>query len=90
VKLWPPKLWKATRITVETQQIVIISRRRITRSWCSQCAAESEFIPVEVVNQVLGGGPGQGRQLPLGDGFHFSKAGDGAAVVCVRSLKERI
>ena len=61
MKLWPPKLWKAAQVTIETEQVVIIRRRRITRSWCSQCGDESEFIPVEAVNQVLGGGPGLGK-----------------------------
>lgn len=64
MKLWPPKFRKAVRITVETEQVVVIRRRRITRYWCSQCGDESEFIPVEAVNQVLGGDPGREN------GFH--------------------
>ncbi len=86
MKLWPPKLWRTARITVETEQLVIIRCRRITRSWCSQCGIESEFIPVEAVNQVLGGGPGQGKLLSPGDGIHSCKAADGSLVVCVRSV----
>ena len=86
MKLWPPKFRKAARVTVETEQVVIIRRRRITRSWCSQCGDESEFIPVEAVSQMLGGGPGQGKLLPPGDGFHLHKIEDGSVLVCVKSL----
>ena len=86
MKLWPPKFRKTVQITVETEQVVIIRRRRITRSWCSQCGDESEFIPVEAVNQVLGGGLGQGKQLPPGDRFHLHKIKDGSVLVCLKSL----
>jgi len=86
VKLWPPKFRKVARVTVETEQVVIIRRHRITRSWCSQCGDESEFIPVEAVNQVLGGGPHPGKQLPPGDGVHLHKVKDGSVLVCVKSL----
>ena len=86
MKLWPPKFRKTARVTVETEQVVIIRRRRITRSWCSQCGGESEFIPMEAVNQVLGEGPGQGKLFPPGDGFHLHKIKDGSVLVCVKSL----
>jgi len=74
------------RITVETEQVTIIRRRRIARFWCSQCGDEEDFIPVEAVNRLLVGGPSQEDQLPPGDGFHFSKVADGSLFVCVRSL----
>jgi hypothetical protein len=86
VKLWPPKFRKSVRITVDTEQVVIIRRRRITRSWCNQCGDESEFIPMEAVNQVLGGGPNQGKLLPPGDGLHLHTIKDGSVLVCVKSL----
>ena len=86
MKLWPPKFRKTARITVETEQVVVIRRQRITRSWCSQCGDESEFIPMEAVNQGLGGGPGQGKQLPPGDGVHLRQIKNGSVLVCVKSL----
>lgn len=86
MKLWPPKFRKTARITIETEQVVIIRHQRITRSWCSQCGDESEFIPVEAINQVLGGGPGQGKLLSPGDRFHLQQIKDGSVLVCVKSL----
>ena len=88
VKLWPPKFRKAARITVETEQVVIIRRRRITRSWCSQCGDESEFIPVEAVNRALGGGLCQGKLLPPGDGVHLRQVEGGSVLVCMKSLSK--
>jgi hypothetical protein len=86
VKLWPPKFWRTAQVTIETERVVIIRRRRITRAWCSPCGGESEFIPVEAVNQVLGGGPGQGKRLPPDDQFHFQTIKDGSVLVCMKSL----
>jgi hypothetical protein len=86
VKFWPPKLRKTLRVTVETEQLVIIRRRQITRFWCSQCGDESEFIPVEAVGRMLRGGLSEGTQLLEGDGFHLRKIENGSVVVCVKSL----
>lgn len=86
MKFWPPKLWKTARITVETEQFVIIRRRQITRFWCSQCGDESEFIPVEAVDLSRRGGLSEGSHLLKGAGFHLHKIEDGSVVVCVKSL----
>ena len=86
MKFWPSKLWKTARITVETEQFVIIRRRQITRFWCSQCGDESEFIPAEAVDRMRTGGLSERNQLLAGDGFHLHKTEDGSVVVCVKSL----
>jgi hypothetical protein len=73
-------------VTVETEHIVIIRRRQVTRFWCSQCGDESEFIPVEAVDRLLRGGLSKGKHLLPGDAFHLHKIEDGSVVVCMKSL----
>lgn len=86
MRFWPPKLWKTARVSVETEQRVIIRRRQITQFWCSPCGDESEFIPAEAVDRRLRGGLSKRNQLLTGDGFHLHKTEDGSVVVCVKSL----
>lgn len=86
MKFWLPKLWKTALVTVESEQLVVIRRRQITRLWCSRCGDESEFIPVEAVDRVLRGGLSEGHPLLPGDGFHLHKIENGAVVVCIKSL----
>ena len=33
-----------TEITIETNQILVIKRKQVTRSRCSECASEAEFV----------------------------------------------
>jgi len=71
---------------VQTDQIVMIRRQRITTFWCDECGHESEFIPAEVVDRVLRGALSRGKHLPPGDQVHTLKAADGSVVVCMKSL----
>jgi hypothetical protein len=36
-----------TEITIETNQFLVIKRRQVTRSKCSECASEAEFVRPE-------------------------------------------
>ena len=77
---------KKIEITVQTERLMLIRRRGISRRWCESCGCE-----VDVVNfaqaQVL---TGIGQQT-LRDGapavsWHCLEAADGSRVVCLQSL----
>jgi hypothetical protein len=87
VKLRFPRRRKTEQITVETDQILVIRRQRVTRTWCDECQRHTEFIPVEEIKGVLGGGliPANSA-LP---GLHFAKALNGSTVVCAESLTKK-
>lgn len=59
VKFIVPHAAGAARITVKPEQVIVDRRLRRLKFYCGQSGTEFEFIPVEAVNQVLGGGPGQ-------------------------------
>lgn len=80
------KLRKTTRITVETDQVVIIRRRRLTRFWCTQCQREEDFVPVEEVNHLLERHAPPATDPVAPEGLHFARTKDGSTVICVRSL----
>jgi len=77
---------RKTKITIETEQVTVIRRRRVTRPWCSECGGEAEFVPRHEVSTWLDGRPNQAGPRAIGSGPHFARAADGSVVVCVKSL----
>ena len=45
-----------TEITIETNQVLVIKRRHVTRSQCSEPASEAEFVRPDKVNALLNEG----------------------------------
>jgi len=74
-----------TRITIATHRLLVIRRRRIVQLWCAECGRDSEFVPVEDLNGLLGDGAGTCSEYQSPK-FHFAKAQDGAIVAGIRSL----
>jgi len=74
-----------TEVTIETNQVLVITRRQVTRSRCSECGSEAEFVPQAEVNAVLDRA-GNRRGVEASSGSpHFTKAADGSPVMRVRS-----
>jgi len=73
---------KTEQITVETDQVVIIRRQRVTRAWCGECHDHADFIPLEEINRVIDAG----ITSRVGGTLHLAKAADGSTVVCSKSL----
>ena len=80
---------KTEQITVKTDQVAVIRRRRVTKSWCGQCQDNAEFIPLEDINRVIDSGTIPSSSAVLGGGFHFGKAADGSVVVCAKLLVKK-
>jgi hypothetical protein len=74
-----------TEVTIETNQVLVITRRQVTRSRCSECGSDAEFVPLDEVNAVWDeAGNQRGVEAPSGSSC-FTKAADGSQVICVRS-----
>jgi hypothetical protein len=73
---------KTEQITVETDQVVVIRRQRVTRAWCDECRDDAEFIPLDEINRVIDAG----TIAAVARSLHFGKAPDGSTVVCAKSL----
>jgi hypothetical protein len=48
------KARKRMEVTVETDQVLIIRRRRSTRGWCGQCGREVEIVSLEDAAAIAG------------------------------------
>ena len=73
-----------TRITVETERILIVARQRAAREWCSRCDAEAEFLPSFEARRVLDAAAEPPAELQR-KGFHLAGK-SGGLTVCLRSL----
>jgi hypothetical protein len=77
---------KQTRITIESNSLLILRGRSSTRAWCPQCGADAEMIALENVGMVSNlNRPALEAWLNSGE-LHRSQAGDGSALVCLNSL----
>lgn len=77
---------KQTILTIETESLLVVRGDGAPRSWCSECAAETEMVGLK----DLGVGTNLGRSgfeewLGSAD-LHRSVASDGSLVICLTSL----
>lgn len=80
---------KTTRITIETEQLVVIGRKRSVRVWCEQCTAEVDLVPIEGAAELAGVDLETIRSLLTGEAFHLSQSG-GPVRICLNSLLKSI
>ena len=81
---------KQTKITIETDSLLILRGGSSTRAWCPQCGADAEMITLESVGVVSNlNRPDLEAWLNSGE-LHRSRAADGSVLVCLNSLLARV
>jgi hypothetical protein len=80
---------KQTKITIETDSLLILRSRNSRRGWCPLGAAEGEMIAIESVGVVSNLEPALETWLNSGE-LHRSQATDGSVLVCLNSLLARV
>ena len=81
---------KQTKITIETDSLLILQGWNSRRAWCPRCAAEGEMIALEdtaVITSL--------ERSALGDWLnstelHRSPAADGSTLICLKSLQAHV
>jgi hypothetical protein len=77
---------KRTKITIETESLLVLRGRNMRRAWCVACAAEGEVIALEEVG-LISNLERSGLEQWLNSGnLHLSQAVDGSTRVCLNSL----
>jgi len=79
---------KQTKITIETDSLLVLRGGTSLRAWCRQCAAETEMIPIEGVDSNLT--PSAVEAWLECDEIHRSQGADGARLICLNSLIKRV
>ncbi len=85
--------YRRIKITVETDQVLIIRRHRSRRVWCAECCREVDMVELKLAGALLR--KMQSAAWPVlpgvGDrrGWHEVQATDGSTLVCLESLRLR-
>jgi len=81
---------KQTKITIETDSLLIQRCRSSSRAWCPRCAVQVEMIALANVGVISNlEPPALEEWLNSGD-LHRSRATDGSTLVCLNSLLARV
>lgn len=81
---------KQTKITIETDSLLVLRGRNSRRGWCPLCAAEGEMIALENTG-VVSNLDGRALEEWLNSGDpHRLQAADGSVVICLNSLLARV
>lgn len=81
---------KQTKITIETESLLILRGRTSLRAWCQQCGEEAEMIPLEGVG-VISNLPAPELEAWIeSDDLHRSQSPDGKTLICLNSLLRRV
>jgi len=79
-----------TRITIETDSVLLLRGRSSTRALCPQCGAESEMIALEKL-QVISNLDRPALEDWINSGeLHRLQGDDGSALICLNSLLARV
>ena len=73
-------------ITVETDRLLIIRRRRLLRAWCQECGGEVEMVSLgeaEALTEVSGQ---EFCGFAQANSWHLSENREGTCFVCLESL----
>jgi hypothetical protein len=81
---------KQTRITIETESLLIVQGRSSRRAWCSRCSAEVDMIALEDTGVISNlEQPELEEWLNSGE-LHRLQLADGSTLTCLNSLLARV
>lgn len=78
---------RRTKITVETERLLIISRTRGTvESWCEPCGAAARMIGLDEATALSGQDQRQLIRRVEDGSLHFTESPRGRLLICLNSL----
>ena len=80
---------RQTKITIETDSLLILRGRTALRAWCQQCGGEVEMIPLDGVGVISNLPALEVEAWIASDDLHRSQAPDGKTLICLNSLLKR-
>jgi len=81
---------KHTKITIETDSLLVLRGRKALRAWCPQCAAESEMIPLGGIEVISNLSPAEVEIWLESEAIHRSQPTNGTSLICLNSLLKRV
>lgn len=81
---------KQTKITIETDSLLVLRGGSSLHAWCPQCASEGAMIPIDGVGVISNLKPLEVEQWLESEEIHRSQTADGAPLICLNSLLKRV
>jgi hypothetical protein len=81
---------KHTRITIETDSLLILRGRMSLRAWCPRCNAEAEMIRLNDVGVVSNLAGAEVQAWMESSDLHHTTTADGAPLICLNSMLKRL
>lgn len=81
---------RSTRITIETDSLLIFRGRTSARSWCAGCAEEVEMVALEITENLSNLLPYELKEWLKSGALHRSQMPGGVELICLNSLLARL
>jgi hypothetical protein len=81
---------KQTKITLETDSLLILRGRSSTSAWCALCGAEAEMIALENVGVISNLDLSSVEEWFNSGELHRSRTCEGSELICLNSLLARV
>lgn len=84
------KRTRRKRVTVETERVVVISRHTGVKGWCYACCEDVEMLGPEEAAAISGLSQMTIFHRVESHQLHFTETPDGALLICLSSLMEKL
>lgn len=79
-------VYKKTEITIQTDRLLIIRRRRSTPVWCRECGREVEMVEFSQAAAITGKSQALQPDSAKSYGWHVCEDQNGLPLICLESL----
>jgi hypothetical protein len=79
-----------TRITVETDSLLVLRGQRSLKGWCPACAAEVEMVPLDGVGVISNLTPPDVEAWLESEDLHHIQTDGKAPWICLNSMLKRV
>jgi hypothetical protein len=81
---------KQTKVTIETESLLIVKGRTTKRAWCTACATDREVIALEDIGVISNLEPPALEEWLNSGNLHRLQTADGSTLICLNSLLAQV
>ena len=81
---------RETKITIESDSLLILRGRSSLRAWCPDCGSEVEMIPLDGVGVISNLALPEVEAWIQSEDLHHTMAAAGDSLICLNSMLKRI
>jgi hypothetical protein len=80
---------KRTKVTIESESLLVLQARTPLRLWCPECGAEGEMIRMNDVGVISNLPLVEAQAWMQAEDLHFTRDPDGGLLICLNSMLRR-